>query len=610
MKARALKPTLLYASLAHDDGETESRPLSFAVIRRLFMFTRPHRVLRTRLLCLVLLRSVLLPLNTWAAAAILGGPVKSLREGAVFAAALMFLGLVAFTQYIFMHRLRLGLELGENVVHDVRGQMFRHMLRQPLQFFNEIRAGKLIARFTSDADMVRAGVQEVLFVSLVQAGQMVVAAGIMAWHDWRLFLILAGMTPVLWGLNQHFRRRLSRVHRAVQESYARVTATLAEAVGGIRVTQGFSRERVNAGLFGELIRDHANFNQDVARASGLFIPLLEFNNQFFVAVLLMFGGWRVVASGMDVAALYQFLLMSGLFFSSIIAIGQQFNSAMSSMAAAERVFKLLDTEPAWRDAPDAAPAELAGRVEFQNLSFEYLPGRPVLDDISFTAEPGQSVALVGHTGSGKSTIINLVSKFYLPTAGRLLLDGRDITRVAGESLHRQVAVVFQQNFLFSGTIMDNIRLGRPGATDDEVRGALARLECGDALESLPQGILTRVGERGAGISLGQRQLVCFARAMLANPRILILDEATSAIDALTEIKIQRALSLLLKGRTAFVVAHRLSTIRGVDLVLLLQNGRIIERGTHAELVAANGAYARLHTQFVKATHRGGPTPNP
>jgi len=306
---------------------------------------------------------------------------------------------------------------------------------------------------------------------------------------------------------------------------------------------------------------------------------------------------------MDIAALYQFLFMSGLFFSSIIVIGQQFNAAMSSMAAAERVFKLLDTVPSWRDSPEAEPAELSGRVEFENLSFEYDPGRTILDTISFTAEPGQTIALVGHTGSGKSTLVNLVTKFYPPTSGRLLLDGRDIMRVTGESLHRQVAVVFQQNFLFSGTILDNIRMGRPNATDEEVRAALAQLECTDALDSLPQGIYTRVGERGAGISLGQRQLVCFARAMVADPRILILDEATSAIDAITEIKIQRALSLLLKGRTAFVVAHRLSTIRNADLVLLLQKGRIIERGTHNELVALNGAYARLHTQFVKATDR-------
>ena len=604
MKTRQLKPApLLYASLAQDGGEAESLPLSFKLIKRLFVFTQPYKTLRSKLLGLVFLRSMLLPAGGWVTAAILGGPMKNHSVPGLIGWTVFFLALVAFTQYTFMYRIRLAQYLGENVIHDLREKMFRQLQRQPVKFFHEIRAGKLIARFTSDADTVRSGVQDVLFFTLVQMGQMLIAAAIMAYNDWILFLILAGMAPALWSLNQHFRKRLSRVHRAVQESFSRVTATLAEAVSGIRVTQGFTREQTNAGLFVDMVRDNAVFNMDVARESGKFIPLLEFNNQFFVAVLLMLGGWRVINSSMDIAALYQFIIMSGMFFSSIIFIGQQFNAAMSSMAAAERVFKLLDTEPSWKDAPDATPHALGGRVEFENLSFEYNPGRTVLDNISFVAEPGQTIALVGHTGSGKSTIINLVSKFYLPTSGRLLLDGRDILGITGESLHSQIAVVFQQNFLFTGTIIDNIRLGRPGATDDEVRAALAKLECTESLESLPQGIYTRVGERGAGISLGQRQLVCFARAMIADPRILILDEATSAIDAITEIKIQRALSLLLKGRTAFVVAHRLSTIRDASCVLLLQNGRIIERGTHHDLVASGGAYAKLHTQFVKATDR-------
>jgi len=605
MKERPLKPTpQLFASLSHDGGEPDRQPLNFAIIRRLFAFTKPYQKLRWKLVFFVLLRSMLLPLNAWATGAILAGPVKNSDMPGIWIAAAAFLALVAFTQFTFMFRMRFALQLGESVVHDVREKMFRHLREQPMKFFNEVRAGKLIARFTSDADTVRSGVQDVLFISLIQLGQMVVAAVIMAMCDLPLFLILVCMTPVLWGLNNHFRKRLSRVHRAVQESFSRVTATLAESVSGIRVTQGFSRERLNAGLFGDLVRDHANFNYDVAKASGLFIPLLEFNNQFFIAVLLMAGGWRVIEGHMDIGDLYQFVIMSGLFFSSIIVIGQQFNAALSSMAAAERVFKVLDTEPDWRDAPHAAPHTLAGRVEFENLCFHYNPGRPILDNISFTAEPGKTIALVGHTGSGKSTIINLVAKFYLPTSGRLLLDGRDITDISSNSLHRQISVVFQQNFLFSGTLIDNIRVGRPGATDDDVRAALAKLECTDALESLPQGIYTHVGERGAGISLGQRQLVCFARAMIADPRIMILDEATSAIDAITEIKIQRALSLLLKGRTAFVVAHRLSTIRNADLVLMLQNGRIIERGSHDELIAQDGAYARLYTQFVKATNRG------
>ena len=239
------------------------------------------------------------------------------------------------------------------------------------------------------------------------------------------------------------------------------------------------------------------------------------------------------------------------------------------------------------------------RVEFRKVSFGYDPARLVLHDVSFVAEPGQTIALVGHTGSGKSSIINLASKFYLPTAGELLIDGREIRTITSHSLHRQTGMVQQQNFLFSGTVLENIRVAKPDATEDEVRAAAARLDCIDILDALPAGLHTDVGERGAGLSVGQRQLVCFTRALLADPRLVILDEATSSIDALTEARLQRALVELLRGRTSFVVAHRLSTIRHADLVLVLDQGRIQERGTHDQLLALRGQYAQLYRQFVQ-----------
>jgi ATP-binding cassette subfamily B protein len=590
----------LLAQVRREPYETDARPLDLDLIRRLFVFTRPYATQRRRLLALVLVRSVQLPLLGWAIGAVLAGPVRRFDAAGILLGAAGYFLLALSTQATFVYRMRYGLRLGEAVLHDLRRDLFRHLQRQPMAFFTDNRIGRLISRFTNDADAVRAGVQDVLFVSLVQAGQMTVAAIVMACYDWVLFLVLAAMAPLLWRLNVAFRRRLSGVHRAAQESFSRITAALAESVGGIRVTQGFARERTNADLFGELVADHASFNLDVAKASGSFLPLLELNNQFFVACLLSIGGWRVLHGLMRVEDLYQFVLMSSLFFSAIVQIGTQFNHALSAMAGAERVFRLLDTPPRWEDPPDAAPHTLVGRVVFRDVSFAYVPDRPVLHRVSFTAEPGQTVALVGHTGSGKSTIVNLLAKFYLPTEGELLLDGRDIRGISSLSLRRQLGIVPQQNFLFSGTVMENILLGRAGATGDEAVDAVRRLDCLDAIESLPDAFRTAIGERGAGISLGQRQLVCFARAMLADPRILILDEATSSIDAFTETRIQHALALLLRGRTSFVVAHRLSTIRHADLLLVLDRGRIVERGTHAQLLEAGGTYAGLYRQFVRA----------
>jgi len=594
---------LVRRPLEDDEDAEQFKPLEWGLIRRMFTYARPVKRELNILLILTVIRSAQLPALIWASAAIISGPIAHHDIGGLPWAVLGY-GLLALTTDVLFHwRQRYALEIGETVVNGLRAEIFAKTQRQPMSFFHRVKLGRIISRVTSDVESLRVGIQDVMFVSAIQLGQMVFTAIVMVRCDWVLFLVVAGLAPVLWGANRHFRVRLSHLTRAAQESFSRVTATLAESVNGIRVTQGFVRQETNAGLFRGLLADHSRYNMALARTSAKLTPLLELNSQFFVAILLLFGGWRVFDGAMSIDALITFFFLSNFFFSPIAVIGNQYNQALVAMAGAERVFRLIDTQPAWEDAPDAvALPKVAGqgaRVEFRKISFGYDPSRLVLHEVDFVAEPGQTVALVGHTGSGKTSMINLAAKFYLPTSGELFIDGREVRTITSDSLHRQLGMVPQQNFLFSGTVLANIRLARPEATEAEVRAAAQQLDCLDLLEALPQGLHTEVGERGAGLSVGQRQLVCFTRALLADPRLVILDEATSSIDALTEARLQKALVTLLRGRTSFVVAHRLSTIRHADLVLVLDQGRVIERGTHAALLAGGGHYAALYRQFVQ-----------
>ena len=592
--------------LRSPEEEAQSKPLSWHLIARLWRLMDPYHAKRDRLVAVVIVRSIQVPMIGWSIGAVINGPISSHAPfSEILIAALGVLALAAFTQVTLIYRQLWGLQLGELVIHDLRDSVFKHLQSMPMSYYAKTKTGRVTSRLTSDCDAVRVGVQDVMFVTMVQVGQMIVSGLLMAYYDLPLLLVVFAMSPFAWWIATVMRVRLSISYRQVQESFSRVTTTLAESVSLIRVTQAFAREEVNAASFRELTINHAEYNMNSAREGGILMPLLELTSQLALALVLIVGGYRAMIADnpMPVGDLIQFWFLASLFFSPIQAIGTQYNQALTAMAGAERVFGLLDQPPSWGDLPDAKPlAEpVRGKIEVRNVSFGYDPDRRVLHDVSLVAQPGQMVALVGETGSGKSTLASLVARYYLPDQGDVLVDGQDIRGVTSRSIADCVSVVPQQNFLFSGTVLDNILAGRPGSTIDDALLALRNLGCERLTHDLPQGLQTETGTRGSRVSLGQRQLICFARALVMNPRILVLDEATSAVDTLTELRIQRALNRLLSGRTSIVIAHRLSTIQAADQILVMSRGQIVERGKHDELIARGGVYANLHERFVGAT---------
>jgi ATP-binding cassette subfamily B protein len=585
-----------------EDDEPERVPLTWALVMRMIGLTDGYKTWRTWLFVLCASRAIQLPVLAWMLAHIIRGPIAhhDVKGGLLWTAG--FIAMFISTEVTLYWRIRFAHQMGECVLRDLRNVMMRHLLSHPLAFFHARKHGSLISRMIGDIEQMRNGLQNNLFITLVQAGQMVGAAIAMLLIQPMLFLVLLAMAPIMWAINRHFRSRILDASRTQQESFSRVTAALAETVQGIRVTQGFAREETNAGIFSRLVYALADNVVRTSRLVALFLPLLELNAQAFLAALIAVGGWMAVATGgsADALDLVTFFFLANLFFNPITLIGTQLSEATLSMASAERYFRILDTAPAWQDtstAKDCPP--LQGKVVFSNVHFSYEPDRPVLHGVSFTAQPGEIIALVGHTGSGKSTVVSLLSKFYLPDSGEITVDGINLNAIRQQTLRAQMGFVFQSNFLFSGTLADNVRQGKPGATDEEVLAAFKALDCLDLIESLPEGIHTVLSERGRGLSVGQQQLVAFARALISNPRILVLDEATSAVDTLTESRLQVALYRLLKGRTSFVVAHRLSTIRNANQILVLDHGILIESGKHAELVAAGGTYARLDAEFSR-----------
>ena len=484
---------------------------------------------------------------------------------------------------------------GQRVLAEMRQQVMRHIHKLSLGFLERKAAGDLMSRLVNDIDVINnffsQGLMQAVGALFGLVGVMVAMIAL----EWRLALATLAILPVMLLTTNLFGKVARRAFRKTRATIGDVSADLQEELGGIKVAQAFNRSDISVRRFAERNAANRDANVSANAVTSAFMPAMDVLSALDTAIVAGYGGYLAIQGAISVGVVVAFLQYVQNFFRPIQMVTQLWTTAQSALAASERVFELLDIEPEIQDAPDAVELpKLKGQVRFENVSFSYDSDQPVLQDINLVASPGQTIAIVGPTGAGKSTMVSLLMRFYDVTSGKITLDGHDIRTVSQNSLRSQMGMVLQEPFLFSGSVQENIRYGRLDATPEEVEATAKAANAHDFITRLPEGYATQVGERGSMLSQGQRQLISIARAILADPRILILDEATASVDTRTEVLIQKALGNLLKGRTSFVIAHRLSTVRNADLVAVVDVSWIVERGKHAELLEKGGLYADLY----------------
>ncbi|BFT71514.1 ABC transporter ATP-binding protein [Paenibacillus sp. P36] len=579
----------------YQDDELIDKPFDWGQLKRLFSYMKPYKKQMLPIIIIMMLVGAITKLTVpLLIREAIDNAIVPKNTNLLLIIVGVMLGVYIIQWLANTFRIKYTNMIGQRVIYDLRHDLFSHIQKLSFRFFDTRPAGSVLVRVTNYVNSLQDLFTNGVVNLLIDVVQLVGIIIILLTFNFKLGAAIIVTVPIMFMISTKLRKKIRHAWQDVTMKQSRLNAHLNECIQGIRVTQAYSQEKENIQFFTKMnMVNRLSWNR-ASMLNQTFGPLIEITGAIGYCILFWMGAYLIQTEEISVGLLVAFATYIGYFWEPITRLGQMYSQLLIAMASAERIFEFIDEKPSVAELEDAKDLpNIKGNVKFENLVFEYEAGRPALKGFNLDVHAGQSIALVGHTGSGKSTIMNLLCRFYDPTEGRILIDGTNIRDVTIQSVRSQIGVVLQDTFIFSGTIRDNIRFGRLDATNEEIELAAKAVHAHDFIVSLPNGYDTEVQERGNVLSMGQRQLISFARALLANPRVLILDEATASIDTDTELKIQEALKTLLAGRTSFIVAHRLSTIRNADKIVVLDHGRMMEIGNHDELMKEQKIYYGL-----------------